>query len=248
MASRLPASVRQSLPYCSIDRTKSACMESRQGEFSAASMVESLSLALKGFTSSAISSWRLVDSNVAAEIACKTKGRPVSDIVVNSSRHLFNVCWCMSGNQLWYSSNQRRQLRTRFDLHSKISMESTLRVRCRGSPSRLRGVNERMPAIEDSETKWFPVSEPFESDGSTFEKWYAPWASSEDCATCMLELCVPGVVFASTIVTRCSSRTLALVNKLLPQGTWSTYSVFLPTVRRIRREYPVYGRWVDTRT
>ena len=57
MASRLPASVRQLFPYCSIDRTNNACIESREGEFSAASMVVFLRLLLKILTSSAINSW-----------------------------------------------------------------------------------------------------------------------------------------------------------------------------------------------
>ena len=172
MARRLPASVRQLFPYCSIDRTNNACMESREGEFSAASMVVFLRLLLRVLTSSAVKSWWLIDPNVAAAIAWKTSGRPVSDIVVKSSRHLINVCWCIKGNQAWNSSNQKRQLCTRFDSHSRFSTDSMLRVRCRGSPSRLCGVNERRPAIKDSEGKWRSTSELFDSIGSMFGRSY----------------------------------------------------------------------------
>lgn len=107
MASRFPASVRHPFPYCIIDRTKSACMESREGEFSAASMVASFRLFLKILTSSAVKSWRLVHSKVVAVMAWNTNGRPVSDIAVKPSRHLTNVCWCKRGNQAWYSPNHK---------------------------------------------------------------------------------------------------------------------------------------------
>jgi hypothetical protein len=69
MASRFPASVRQLFPYCITDKTKSACIESREGEFSAASMAVSFKLFLRNLASSDTRSWRLADSNVAAVMA-----------------------------------------------------------------------------------------------------------------------------------------------------------------------------------
>ncbi len=69
MASKFPASVRQLFPYCITDKTKSACIESREGEFSAVSMTVSFKLFLRNLASSDTRSWRLADSNVAAVMA-----------------------------------------------------------------------------------------------------------------------------------------------------------------------------------
>jgi hypothetical protein len=92
IASKLPASVKHPLPYCNIDNTNSAWMASRQGELSAASIVDSFKWILRTLKSSRTISKRLLDSIVAAVIAWSTNGRPVSDRLVNPSRHLVNVC------------------------------------------------------------------------------------------------------------------------------------------------------------